>query len=134
MFKKLTIASAAILMSAGAAHAAPGASIATGIGSASAFGAPVASTFDASAGHQRWRDDRRYYGEDRRYRRGRTPQRCDSTEGTVIGAVAGGLLGNVVGGRGNRLLGTVIGGGAGALAGREIDRAGQPRGCQRFRR
>lgn len=133
MFKKLTIASAAILMSAGAAHAAPGASVPTGIGSAGAFGAPVASTFDASADYQRYRGDRRYAGNNGRYRGGRTPQRCSSTEGTVIGAVAGGLLGNQVAGRGDRLLGTIVGGGVGAIAGREIDRAGQPRGCQRFR-
>lgn len=134
MFKKLTIASAAMLMAAGTAHAAPTTSVATGIGAASSFAVPGvagATSLDASSDFQRryYRGDRRYYGERRR----RTPSRCDSTEGTVIGAVAGGLLGNVIGGRGNRLLGTVIGGGAGALAGREIDRSGQPRGCRRYR-
>ena len=59
---------------------------------------------------------RRYYG--RRYYR-----RCDrGTGGTIIGAIAGGLLGNAAAGRGNRGAGTVIGAGAGALAGRAIDR------------
>ncbi|TKD52936.1 glycine zipper 2TM domain-containing protein [Sphingomonas baiyangensis] len=131
MFKKLTLAGAAILMGTTAAHAAPTAVAPTGIGTASTFAVPGIASADASADFQRrWRgDDRRYYGNNRR----RTPRRCSSTEGTVIGAVAGGLLGNQVAGRGDRLLGTVLGGGVGALAGREIDRAGQPRGCRRFR-
>lgn len=40
--------------------------------------------------------------------------------GTVIGAVAGGLLGNTVAGHGARTEGTVIGAGVGAVAGHEI--------------
>lgn len=85
------------------------------------------------------RDDRRY--EDRRAYRGydrrpvrynqnfRGQNRCydEGKGGTVIGAIAGGLLGNTVAGRGDGLLGTVIGGGVGALAGRAIDRSdGRP--------
>ena len=52
--------------------------------------------------------------------------RCtnDGTTGTIIGAIAGGLVGNSVAGRGDRTLGTILGGGAGALAGRAIDKSG----------
>lgn len=49
-------------------------------------------------------------------------RRSDGTTGTVIGAIAGALLGRTVDSHGDRTLGTVIGGGAGALAGRSIDR------------
>jgi len=50
-------------------------------------------------------------------------RRCSSgTTGTIIGAIAGGLLGSEVAGRGDRTIGAVIGGAAGALVGREIDR------------
>lgn len=49
--------------------------------------------------------------------------RChDGTGGAILGAVAGGLLGNAVAGRGDRTAGTVIGGGLGALAGNAIGR------------
>ena len=48
---------------------------------------------------------------------------CDNgTGGTILGAIAGGLLGNTLAGRGDRALGSVVGAGAGALAGRAIDR------------
>ncbi|PZU11704.1 glycine zipper 2TM domain-containing protein [Sphingomonas sp.] len=69
-------------------------------------------------------DDRGYQrgpGNDRRGYRGRG--RCDKgTGGTIIGAIAGGLLGNSVAGRGDRGVGTIVGAGVGALAGRAIDR------------
>lgn len=82
------------------------------------------------------RDDRANYRDtndrnDRRYYNNRRSNRCDNTGGTVIGAIAGGLLGHTVAGRGDRLLGTVLGAGAGALAGRAIDRSDDPRGCRR---
>jgi outer membrane lipoprotein SlyB len=41
-------------------------------------------------------------------------------QGTLTGAVAGGVLGNVVAGRGARTEGTLIGAGVGAVAGHEI--------------
>lgn len=134
MFKKLSIATAAIAMGA-TSLVAPSVASAAPIAITAAPTAFTAATFDTGVtDYQRYRDrDRRYYGNDRRNNNRRTPQRCSSTEGTVIGAVAGGLLGNTVAGNGNRLLGTVIGGGAGALAGREIDRSGQPRRCARNR-
>jgi len=69
---------------------------------------------------RRYRDNRNYndrYYSDRRYRG------CDrGTGGTIIGAIAGGLLGNEVAGRGDKTEGTIIGGAVGALAGRAIDR------------
>jgi uncharacterized protein YcfJ len=43
-----------------------------------------------------------------------------ATQGTVIGAVAGGVLGNAVAGNGAKTEGTVIGAGVGAVAGHEI--------------
>ena len=43
-----------------------------------------------------------------------------ANQGTVVGAVAGGVLGNVVAGRGSKTEGTLIGAGVGAVAGHEI--------------
>jgi hypothetical protein len=62
-----------------------------------------------------------YYGG-RHFYRGRY-HHCDRGDGgTVIGAIAGGLLGNSIAGYGDRTAGTIIGAGVGALAGRAIDR------------
>ncbi|HJQ15374.1 MAG TPA: glycine zipper 2TM domain-containing protein [Allosphingosinicella sp.] len=66
----------------------------------------------------------RYYGRSRYYY-GRC--RDSGTTGTIIGAIAGGLIGHEVaqGGRyrrGDGTAGAIIGAGIGALAGREIDR------------
>lgn len=88
-----------------------------------------------------WRDDRRDWREDRRdWRRDRRADRryyrnnyrCrdEGTGGLVVGAIAGGLLGNEVAGRGDRAVGTILGGAVGALAGRAIDRSDRPRGCR----
>jgi hypothetical protein len=64
------------------------------------------------------RNTRRYYNNDRRYDR-----RCNNgTTGTVLGAVAGGLLGRTIDQHGDRTLGTVVGAGGGALAGRALTR------------
>jgi hypothetical protein len=85
------------------------------------------------------RDDRRYNNQrynqryDRRYANQRYSNqrygnyygnRCrnDGDTGTILGAIAGGLLGREIAGRGDRTVGTIIGGVAGALAGRAIDR------------
>lgn len=71
-----------------------------------------------------YRGDRYYRGNSRNYRGGYYTCRRDSgTGGTIIGAIAGGLLGNEVAGRGNRTEGAIIGGAVGALAGRAIDRS-----------
>lgn len=67
------------------------------------------------------RRDRRNYRSKRSYRNDRR-RGCDrGTGGTIIGAIAGGLLGNEVAGRGDKTEGTIIGGAVGALAGRAID-------------
>lgn len=46
--------------------------------------------------------------------------RAHKNTGTVVGAVAGGLLGNAVSSGGGKTGGTLIGAGAGAVAGHEI--------------
>jgi hypothetical protein len=78
-------------------------------------------------------NDRRYYNNNRRYNyRQRYNRRCnDGTTGTIVGAIAGGLLGHeIVGRRGDRTAGTIIGGAVGALGGRAIERGGNPRYCR----
>ena len=74
-------------------------------------------------------NDRSYYDQSA-YRRGYNDRptyryRCQGsgTTGTIVGALAGGLLGNGLAGHGDKTLGTILGGGAGALAGRAIDRS-----------
>ena len=77
------------------------------------------------------RDAREYRGRDRSYQAYRARQKCnDGDGGTIVGAIAGGLLGHTVAGRGDHLLGTVLGGAAGALAGRAIDRSDRPGYCR----
>jgi len=75
------------------------------------------------------RGDRYYRGDryrgDRRSRRYYRGDRCrnDGTTGTIVGAIAGGLLGREVVGRyGDRTAGAIVGAGVGALAGRAIER------------
>jgi hypothetical protein len=63
-------------------------------------------------------NDRIYRGEDGRY----YCKRDDGTEGTIIGGLAGGVLGNIIAPGGSKTLGTILGAGAGALGGRAIDR------------
>ncbi len=73
------------------------------------------------------RDYRDYRGDRARYayRNRNYRQRCsDGTAGTILGAIAGGLLGGEIGrGSSYRRSGTgmIIGAGAGALAGRAVD-------------
>ncbi len=61
------------------------------------------------------RNDRVYRGGDGRY----YCRRSDGTTGLVIGAIAGGLLGNAIGGD---ALSTLLGAGGGAALGSSIDR------------
>ncbi|WP_278392998.1 glycine zipper 2TM domain-containing protein [Sphingobium yanoikuyae] len=49
-------------------------------------------------------------------------KRSDGTTGTIVGALAGGALGNIIAPGGSKTLGTLLGAGGGALAGRAIDR------------
>lgn len=71
-------------------------------------------------------DRREYRRGDRYYQNNRNNyQRCKNsgTGGTIIGAVAGGLLGNEVARRGSKTEGSIIGAAVGALAGRAIDKS-----------
>jgi uncharacterized membrane protein len=112
----------------------------------SLFGAAAAMTASAivpatAADAQRYRRnydqsqyEREYRGDDGyRYRNNyRARQKCkDGDGGTIIGAIAGGLLGNVVAGRGDKTVGAVLGAAGGALAGRAIDRSDRPNYCRR---
>ncbi|WP_343526548.1 glycine zipper 2TM domain-containing protein [Sphingomonas sp.] len=84
-------------------------------------------------------DAQRYRGRAHQYDRGYhdgardeyRAQKCrrSGTTGTIVGAIAGGLLGRTVDTEGDRTLGTLVGGGAGALAGRAIERSGRPGYC-----
>jgi hypothetical protein len=79
----------------------------------------------------------RYYRNDRRYRerrlndsdrvyRGENGQyycrRSDGTTGLIVGAIAGGVLGNIIAHGNSDTLGTILGAVAGGAAGRAIDR------------
>ncbi|HWJ71172.1 MAG TPA: glycine zipper 2TM domain-containing protein [Sphingobium sp.] len=69
-----------------------------------------------------------YYRDTRGYNyrndyRGNYRCRNDGAAGTIIGAIAGGLVGHEVAGRrGDKTAGTIIGGAVGAVAGRAIDK------------
>ncbi|MBK5263640.1 MAG: glycine zipper 2TM domain-containing protein [Alphaproteobacteria bacterium] len=86
---------------------------------------------DYDRGDRYYRGDRHYRGD--RYDRGdyyrgsdRRSYRSDcgnGAGGTILGAIAGGLLGNAAVGRhGDHTAGVIVGAGVGALAGRAIDR------------
>lgn len=83
--------------------------------------------------YREYRNDRRDYRRgDRYYRNNYRSNSCDKgTGGTIIGAVAGGLLGNEVARRGNKTEGSIIGAAVGALAGRAIDKSDS--NCRRYR-
>ena len=87
-------------------------------------------------GYRDYRGDdrgyREYRGNDRRYNyNARSRRGCDNSGGTIIGALAGGLLGHTVAGRGDRTLGAVLGAAGGGLAGNAIDKSDNPRYCRR---
>lgn len=76
-----------------------------------------------------WRHDRGYREVYNGYR-GDNRFRCsDGSTGTIVGAIAGGLLGSKMAGRrGDQTAGVIIGGALGAVAGRAIDKDGN--GCR----
>lgn len=121
MFKKLTLAGAALAMGATALVPATPA-----MAQRYGYGSPYDNGYYGG---------RTYRGADRRYYNNRYQDRCkDGDGGTAIGAVAGGLAGHALAGRrGDRTLGVILGGVVGALAGRAIDKADPPRGCYRSR-
>lgn len=127
MFKKLSLAGAALAMGLTAlVPAAPAAAQSRGYYGDRHYDREYRNYDRRDRGY-----DRSYRGYDRRHYNNRNYRRCDNGDGgTVIGAVAGGLLGNQVAGRGDRLLGTVLGGAVGAVAGRAIDRSDSPRRCR----
>lgn len=63
-------------------------------------------------------NERVYRGQDGRY----YCRRSNGTTGLIVGALAGGVLGNVIAPGKSEVLGTIIGAGAGAVAGQAIDR------------
>lgn len=64
------------------------------------------------------RRDRVYRGRDDRY----YCRRSDGTTGIIVGAIAGGALGNILARGDSKLLGTIIGMGVGATIGQAVDR------------
>lgn len=120
MFKKLSLLGAALAM--------------TGTAVIPATSASAQSRYEYRDGRGYDRGYNNYRGRDRRYnyRSQRAREKCqDGDGGTIVGAIAGGLLGNSVAGRGDRTLGTILGGAVGAVAGREIDRSDRPGYCRR---
>ena len=129
MLKTLSLVGAALAMTAGAV-------VPLAPAQAQRYG------YDRSYGDGYNRDgyysgyDRSYRGYDRSYRgynrSYRARQKCnDGDGGTIVGAIAGGLLGNTVAGRGDRTIGTILGAGVGALAGRAIDSSDRLGYCRR---
>jgi hypothetical protein len=122
MLKTLSLAGAALAMTASALVPVTSASAQRGY-----YGG-----YDRGYAYDRgYRDDRVYRGDRGYYRDRGYARRCnDGTTGTVLGAIAGGLLGRTIDTRGDRTLGTVLGAGAGALAGRAVERSDRPGYCR----
>jgi hypothetical protein len=86
-----------------------------------AFVLPATS---AQAQHSRQHHHRHYKHKEWRGRDGRRYcRKSDGTVGTVVGGVAGALLGRTVDTHGDRTTGTVLGAAGGALAGHAIDKS-----------
>lgn len=63
-------------------------------------------------------NDRIYRGQDGRY----YCRRSDGTTGLIVGALAGGVLGDVIAPGGSKTLGTILGAGGGAIIGQQVDK------------
>ena len=63
------------------------------------------------------RNDTVFRGNDGRY----YCRRSDGTTGLIVGALAGGTLGNVIAPGESKLIGSLIGGSLGAILGKELD-------------
>ncbi|KQT31269.1 hypothetical protein ASG29_14985 [Sphingomonas sp. Leaf412] len=115
MFKQLTLAGVALVMGA------------------SALVPTAADAQRYRGGYDRSYNDRGYRDYDRRddRRRYNYNRRCSGgTTGTIVGAIAGGLLGRAIDTRGDRTLGTVLGGVGGAVAGNAVEKSNNPRYCR----
>ena len=62
-------------------------------------------------------NDRVYRGQDGRY----YCRRSDGTTGLIVGAIAGGVLGNIIAPGDSKTLGTVLGAIGGAVVGKAVD-------------
>jgi len=129
MFKTFTLAASALAL--GATALVPAAA------DAQRYGSRYERGYDGYQGGYRGYDRgydrsdyREYRGNDRRYNV-RNRRGCDNTGGTIIGALAGGLLGHTIAGRGDRTLGAVLGAAGGGLAGNAIDKSDNPGYCRR---
>ncbi|WP_242186224.1 glycine zipper 2TM domain-containing protein [Sphingomonas sp. CARO-RG-8B-R24-01] len=139
MFKTLMLAATAMAVTASGLAATPASAQRYDRGDGYAYDQAYRDGYNRDDGYRGgyrggYRDDRRGYDDrgynDRRYYNTARNGCRSGDSGTIIGAIAGGLLGNVVAGRGDRTLGTVLGAGGGALAGRAIDRDGRPGYCR----
>lgn len=122
MMKKMILAAAAASVLAGPALAQPPSHApAHGYRAKQAY---AAGYRDGARYDNRYYADRAYYGSQgsRAYNDGYC-RKDSNAEGTIIGAVGGGVLGNVLGKRGDKTLTTVVGAGLGGLIGREVDRS-----------
>ncbi len=141
MLKSLTILAAPALLLGGLA--AP-ANAAVHTGSSIAPAAWADSSAEQYRGRaNRYRPGDRYYDrqaqrrydrrQERRYDRRSANNRCDNgTGGAIIGAIAGGLVGNGVARYGDKTEGAIIGALAGGVLGNVIDKRDDP--CRRYRR
>jgi len=131
MFKTLTLAAGALIA---AATLTPTAATAQGYSQGGGYYQPVQYRYRPGDyyGRRGYRQERRAHRRayNRHYGRGyggRGYCRDSGTGGTILGAIAGGLLGAEIadGGRyhrGDEAAGAIVGAGVGALAGRAIDR------------
>ncbi|MCP8891157.1 glycine zipper 2TM domain-containing protein [Sphingomonas faeni] len=128
MFKTFTLAASALALGATA--------LVPATADAQRWGSRYERGYDGYQGGYRDngydRGYRQYRGNDRRYNYNpRNRRGCDNSGGTIVGALAGGLLGHTIAGRGDRTLGAVLGAAGGGLAGNAIDRSDNPRYCRR---
>lgn len=86
------------------------------------YGGYYPDRYYREGGHRRERrvseNERLYRGQDGRY----YCRHSDGTTGLIVGAIAGGILGNMIAPGGSETLGTILGAGAGGLAGKAVDR------------
>lgn len=119
MFKKVTLAAAAVAASVAVL---PAAAEAHPRGRANGYYNNSAHS-QAYQNYDRRSYDRRGYGERSYDQRRYSDRRCSGTTGTILGAAAGALLGREIDKYGSRTTGTVVGGAAGALLGRQVGKS-----------